>query len=234
MWYKLKRILIYPDGVTEKQVRPKYEWKPWDNTLLYLPLESDTNDYSWNSRNWTPTSVTFTTVGWVPSAHVDTSGKIALPVWFISASESKATVSFLYYVWSTTTSARRTFMEFRNIYTTCSIQINANTTNVSWGYIWDQLSAANTAQKRNHIVITWDINWINMYMNWSLVSTMTGSATPRRNSTQTDYNVQYVMNGRDGDKWVNWNMREYILENIKRSAEDVSKYYQRIKSKLWI
>ena len=42
MWYKLKRILIYPDGVTEKQVYPyKYPYKPTSNTLLYMPLDWD-------------------------------------------------------------------------------------------------------------------------------------------------------------------------------------------------
>lgn len=44
MWYKLKRILIYPDGVTEKQVRPyKYE-------------------YSYDFRNKTAAQVT--SAGW--------------------------------------------------------------------------------------------------------------------------------------------------------------------------
>lgn len=58
MWYKLKRILIYPDGVTEKQVYPAW-WKPWANTLAYYPLATDTNDYSGNNRNWTNSNVTF-------------------------------------------------------------------------------------------------------------------------------------------------------------------------------
>ena len=46
MWYKLKRILIYPDGVTEKQVYPA-----WNGDL---------------SKIWTPTSFTLSSpiVGW--------------------------------------------------------------------------------------------------------------------------------------------------------------------------
>jgi hypothetical protein len=62
MWYKLKRIMMRPNGV-EKQVRPTSGWKPWANTIAYYPLEINTNDYSWNSRNATQvwSSVTFTT-----------------------------------------------------------------------------------------------------------------------------------------------------------------------------
>lgn len=61
MWYKLKRILIYPDGVTEKQVYPSTKWKPWANTILYLPLDIKnwTTDLSWNyiMTSWTISTV---------------------------------------------------------------------------------------------------------------------------------------------------------------------------------
>jgi hypothetical protein len=38
MWYKLKRIMIRPNGV-EKQIRPKWEWQPWVDTVLYYDFE---------------------------------------------------------------------------------------------------------------------------------------------------------------------------------------------------
>ena len=42
MWYKLKRILIYPDGVTEKQVRPSYNpWIYYNSWLGLISLSSD-------------------------------------------------------------------------------------------------------------------------------------------------------------------------------------------------
>lgn len=44
------------------KVRPTW-WKPNANTIAYYPLEINTNDYSWNSRNATQvwSSITFTT-----------------------------------------------------------------------------------------------------------------------------------------------------------------------------
>ena len=39
MWYKLKRIMMRPNGV-EKQVRPS-GWQPWANTLCYYNINSN-------------------------------------------------------------------------------------------------------------------------------------------------------------------------------------------------
>ena len=57
MWYKLKRILIYPDGVTEKQVYPA------------LPYQ-----YSYDFRNKTTAQFTadgWTAYEWTPSFNAD-------------------------------------------------------------------------------------------------------------------------------------------------------------------
>ena len=48
MWYKLKRILIYPDGVTEKQVYPAH--KP----EVYF------NFWDWTNSTWTTTGTQWT------------------------------------------------------------------------------------------------------------------------------------------------------------------------------
>lgn len=46
MWYKLKKIYIYPDGVTEKQVRP-YKKKEYDIDITHL---KSNNTYSIGNR----------------------------------------------------------------------------------------------------------------------------------------------------------------------------------------
>lgn len=49
MWYKLKRILIYPDGVTEKQV---YPWTITETyTLTWVP-DWDVNKYISIAKSW--------------------------------------------------------------------------------------------------------------------------------------------------------------------------------------
>ena len=67
MWYKVNRIMMRPNGV-EKQVRPKTR-NPWANTVGYYPLNTDFDDYSWNSRNLTNTNATITTLGGVSCAY---------------------------------------------------------------------------------------------------------------------------------------------------------------------
>lgn len=59
---KLKRILIYPDGVTEKQVYPAW-WKPNANTVLYYPFKEDKLDKVWSSSigaTWTKETLWYT------------------------------------------------------------------------------------------------------------------------------------------------------------------------------
>ena len=52
MWYKVKKIYQWSN-----LVRPK--WKPWANTILYLPLKENSNDLSWNWNNGTATNITY-------------------------------------------------------------------------------------------------------------------------------------------------------------------------------
>ena len=246
MWYKLKRILIYPDGVTEKQVYPKYEWKPdASRTLLYLPLESNTNDYSGNSRTTSATSVTFTTVGWVQSAHVWTSWWIIVtPNGFINHSTPYMTTSALVYVTSQTTSARRNVFEWaiqNTLYFATKLVENSSNIQVDWG---NSNVASNSIIPNSwmHIVHTCWTPWTwysKMYINWVLVGTasMASDAYPRWNRPNSYQQSQTVLNWRgwvSASQWLNWNAREIIFENIEWSDEDVSKYYQRIKNKLWI
>ena len=47
----------------DTQVRPSYTpwpWQPWANTLVYLPLATNSNDQSWNWNNGTDTNITYT------------------------------------------------------------------------------------------------------------------------------------------------------------------------------
>ena len=246
MWYKLKRILIYPDGVTEKQVYPKYEWEPdVSRTLLYLPLESNTNDYSGNNRTCTPTSVTFTTVGWVQSAHVWTTWWITVtPTNFITQSTQYKTTSVLVYVTSLQTSARRVVREWaiQNVehhWLNIKENTNWNINIFSWTTSWMDLSSV--IAPNTWILITETLwNWVHkVYVNWTLINTVTYTSTlpawwSRPNSYQQS---QTVLNWRgwvSSSQALNWNAREIIFENILWSAEDVSKYYQRIKAKLWL
>ena len=238
MWYKVNKRLI-----GTKQVRPSYEWKPdASRTLLYLPLESDTNDYSWNNRTCTPTSVTFTTVGWVQSAHVWTTGWIIVtPNGFVNTSLQYCTTSCLVYWTSAQTSNRRNLLEWK-IQNTCSIGMcaleNSTQLDAYWG-VWNNPNTyvSDMVNKWTHIVMTIG-NWVyKLYINWELKQNKTETYNYARWSRPYSYQQsQTVFNSRNwvsASQWLNWNAREIIFENIEWSADDVSKYYQRIKAKLW-
>lgn len=53
MWYKLKRILIYPDGVTEKQVYPKKLYE-YSYNFVWKTISQIVSDW-WATAQWTPT-----------------------------------------------------------------------------------------------------------------------------------------------------------------------------------
>lgn len=66
---------------------PEQWWQPWADTLLYMPLNWDVLDYSWNNNNWTWTWTTDYRNIWTWSkkyAYINTDSAIALtsfPVW---------------------------------------------------------------------------------------------------------------------------------------------------------
>ena len=68
MWYKLKRILIYPDGVTEKQVYP------WLKTLTFdfaNDWQLNFTKYTWSLTMW------YTSGSWISWYKTDyTSGQL--------------------------------------------------------------------------------------------------------------------------------------------------------------
>ena len=238
MWYKLKRILIYPDGVTEKQVYP-YKWTPWSNTLLYLPLESDVVDYSWRSISTTASWVSYTTVWWVTSAHIWNTWWISVAAWAVTKDLSEMTISLLFYLPTATYSSRRVLMEFNNnSYCNFSILNNANTTQMIWWYVLWDLNTDFSAQQWINIVYTGNSSNYKLYKNWVFIWQKSWSSTPRWTWTGSSSEIgQYIFCGRawtSNTPFVNWNIREVIFEKKKRSDADVSKYYQRIKAKLWI
>lgn len=200
-------------------------------------MENDITDYSNYNRTTTSSGVTYTTVGWVKSAHVWTTWWISVwPERFISASESKQTVSFLYYSTNSSTSARRILVERRNENVSFNTFINYSSTNFQFWYVWGDYTFPFTANSWNVITITWDSSAFKFYKNGSLVLTISWSSTPWRNWTYTTAKAQNVMCWKEWFSYwesCNWNMRELIFENKVRTSQEVSDYYTWIKNKLW-
>ena len=217
-------------------------WQPSANTLLYLPLESDFVDMSWQwaTRTFFTSWLSYTTIWWVPSMHVWSTwwALLTSPYPLVTTATTEQTVSVLIYVTTQQSSSRRNVFEFRvqgDI--SCAIMIMENTSNIMVSWNWDTITAPITANSWMHIVLTNSSAWINLYKDWVLVSSWTGSATPRWNRAQPYENNQTLFNARDwlsSSQALNWNARELIMENRVWTAQEVSDYYTWITGQLEI
>lgn len=237
MWYNIKK-----NYVGTQQVRPS-GWTPNENTLLYLPLQSDVVDKSWKTgRTFTTSWLSYTTVGGVPSVHVWTTWWIYLtapnPLASSSIDKTKQTISICYYVTSQTSSTRRSLFEFAKYWEEYfSLVLKENTTILQYsGGTWVGSWTTIVANQWNNVVVTSDTTTRNIYINWQLAwSWSPWSNPPRWSWNNTSEEAQWILTVRGWwyNQSLNWNARELIMEDKLWSAEDVSKYYQRIKAKLW-
>ena len=237
MWYKLKRILIYPDGVTEKQVYPAW-WKPWANTIAYYPLETDTNDYSWNGRNLTNSWITFSWWFWNFNWN---------SYWYInngSLLQWTYTVNFWYRKniswWNTAMDLYNNNLS-DNSYNSAFMRIAlysggyeevaiANwTSNTTWaqsgtgaivsGILW---------WNWYNIVGTFNQNILKIYANWVLLWTKTISWT----YTPTTY---FAIG-----RWYNWvyplywQISRFIIEDKEWTQNEITEDYNQTKSNYWL
>ena len=239
MWYKLTWIYVWQD-----KVRPS-GWKPNANTLLYLPLESDIKDYSWNNRdvssnNW----MTQSTQKWVDCYYVANS-------WWISLSTSASSwlksgwnyFTLLCWVYRPTNPSwsNRSFLEFavRNaIYKSVSI--------VSWS---SQIRTAFNQTWTNTGLYTWNSDWClisltidnwtqTIYLNdgtssysWSDNNWWWGSWS---SSSQQGCNLFAPRNWISNWEAFNWYVSNLIMENRAWTQQEVATYYNQTKSNYWL
>ena len=231
MWYKLKRIMMRPNGV-EKQVRPKTR-NPWANTLLYFPLENNAIDTVNNVSLTSSWTTNYTTVWWVKSAEFTKSNWLynnnvnVIPQWDVAKTFSL----WLYTKWS-----NQGWSGIAQIW-------SAWAWNVFW--LWNYTWTANLIMTRywsvsntytptlntwTHIVATYNNSIWKMYANWSLVVTWNTTAPTSWYSLYIWQNAweTYVA----GTYY--WNISSVILELWEWTAQDVLDYYNQTKSNYWL
>lgn len=233
MWYKLKRILIYPDGVTEKQVYPSTKWKPWVNTLAYYPLETDTNDYSGNNRNWTNSNVTFS--NWVAyfngsnamvtighDTRNQTKTNMTIQAWF--KLDNDISSSNLYSIVTKWQNAASNYLNFSYLttYSPWTFMWGFSTWGNYSNYPWSVSQTLTTGVW--HLVTLTNENWNSqkLYIDKILIGSSTVTTnSPTINIPLIIWNSYY----RTVNTYFKWNIAKVILEDKTWSLADISDYY---------
>ena len=217
--------------------KKKKGWKPWANTLLYLPLNStDTyTDKSWNNISTTNSNVTFGDYYWVEcgifnwsNTHIQVT-PFAIP----------DTVTLL---------CRTRWPSISSSYDAKIFDARSNPTITTWKipttrsdwknayFAWLNNWGINTVQGINDqwflfaVTIWWwtvDIYAIWDNLNIHLSDSWTINAwTPSQINIGNEYN-----NG--ASRYYSWWISELILENKKWTADEVTAYYNQTKSNYW-
>ena len=226
MWYKIKRIMMRPNGV-EKQVRPDTWWKPWANTVFYFPLKSDILDYSWNnisaSGGWT---ITYQWWAWALISNVITINYSTQPTNFTASC----------------------FM--KNV-TTSDIVVAFSNLQSGWWYKgWDIATNVYNAWQPNSIRI--ECLWAGPSRKQAFTPTWWNTTTRHLVTFVKDgtnsmwyFYIDGSLAGSNSLVWTasTWSYRisdwkmymwDVILENKCWTSAEVSKYYNQTKATYWL
>lgn len=237
--------------VWDTQVRPSWwgGWQPWANTLAYYPLETDTNDYSWNGRNGTNNWVTFSNWLWVFNG----SSYVSLWTWSWTNIQTNMTIS-VWFKWNGSWSKDNTIISKSQYYMPSysswyyAITIHETDKYLGWGYYsWSDynmhpMNFRSTgwwsptiwpvvlANRWYHVVITNDWTTKKAYIDGVLYATENISSTTSTASIDTRIGsfVKY-----NYDSYFNWNISNVILENKTRTDQEVADYYNQTKDIYW-
>ena len=223
MWYKLKRIMMRPNGV-EKQVRP-IGWKPWANTIAYYKFDWNLNDSSGNSYNLSVAawSITYWTASW----------------WWKYAHINKNTRTNYWeksfdYNWNNTISLRMN-PQITNgsilleMWSRSNEFLRFNGAIFCW--FWWDMTYSMSANTR--YLVTFTRSWTStaLYINGSLIWTWIGGKT-------WTHNIRFKLNNAGDTSSSTYSNNSYwselIWENKTRTAQEVTDYYNLTKWNYWL
>ena len=208
----------------------KQWWQPWANTLVYYPLENDTNDHSGNSNNLTGT------VSYVTSANK----QVAKFSWnsHLTASSSVVSVqTFTISFWvklnsnsseqclvaNANTDSWINITKFPNSYDIYGLYgpsrwwMNTGPVN-PWSWTWV-----------HYVSVFEGSNSIKTYSNWNLTDQTSISSNIAYPSV--NFSLWWsVTRWRNFDGWLS----EVIIEDRLWSAQEISDYFDQTKSLYWI
>lgn len=207
-------------------ITPDFWRRPSVNTIAYYKLESDVLDYSWNNKNWSWNPNTFDTLdSWIKVAWYNWAST-TLPYDIITWNSYTLSVRIknresswrLIPIWQHSTSYRDFNIIFDN---------NQRAYTQHNSYTEYSVKGSWTRNVRTHLVCQWTWSTKKLYINWLYC----WSNSTRNTSTRTLY-MWY-------DHWYAWwpencQISQLIVESKIRTGQEISKYFNKIKSKYWL
>lgn len=204
-------------------------WQPWANTLAYYPLTSDFDDYSNIWANLTNSWWVITTVDGVSCAYYN---------W----SSYSINASLPYLTNTRTISCWRRPASTSNVMWIVVTWYNSGTYEIRWlqqssWVIWgservtlDQSvnSWVSVTVNNWYYLVTTIENWVTakIYVNWELKNTLTRTTPIIASSWLTIWSKSWVVNSEKA----NWYVSNAIIEDIVRTAQEISDYYNQTKA----
>jgi hypothetical protein len=211
------------------------KWKPWANTVAYYPLTANANDYSGNWYNATNNGGTFSTANW----------------WYFGTDTARITLPSMT-IWQTFTIScwvkfpdwqptwNKSFelyydriYSYRNIIFQCSAWWFDCYTGNNWTSHNVKSVSASFWTWWNNIILSKSWTTYSIYKNWVLVETFTSPynvSIPWWNNTIEIPHLSYNTEEYSAYGY----LKDYIIENVAWSSQDVSDYYNLVKSKYWL
>ena len=247
MWYKVKKIYQWTN-----QVRPT-GWTPGSNTLVYLPLDWDANDSSWNWNNGTVSSNSWS-YSWQYISWSSWRKCFYSSLWATTSELAWWVVSWTYASSAIRSNPRTVSIWFKS---------TGQTAQWSWQWIWNRSWSTQwewfwlfSSISWNKFWIlryysdpyitksSWDSNWHNyiitydntnkskLYIDWVL-QTFAGNGTVTFDTLGTAYQL-WILRVSGTSTSTNIYFSEYIIENKVRTATEVLNYFNTFKWDYWI
>lgn len=197
-------------------------WQPTANTVAYYPLNSTSTTYdeSWNNNDLTNNWITFWTYNWVDCGYFNSN--YAYKSWSIFTWNPTFTASIWAKTNSTTGSKNLWGFGTSSWAWSFALWLGGLALNI-WGYGNDRNTGYSFTTDWHNAVFTYS-NWSwTVYIDWTAVYNWTWSPNILNDHTGI------WCNSNIGDFWRGY-LSEAIFENVVRTAQEVSDYYDLTKS----
>lgn len=207
-------------------------WQPWANTIVYFPLDTDLNDYSWNYTLTANNLATINTVDGVSCLDCSANRSFAnctistLPQWTQARTNMfrvrwNALWQYPAYAYWTSQHSKADVLWHNNASSPAS---------PSWSQYWWSMETNETITTGQwyHIAITIDGSTEQkIYQNWVLKNT-------KHLTVNTNWTTLYLWHCTWDGTYINWYLSKFIIEDRIRTAQEIEDYYNQTKANYWI